>query len=52
MLNENLNENQHSTGRSITKLELQRAQERRQRRLRRQNRAARRYVDGWSVRMI
>ena len=52
MLNETLNENQHSPGRNGRKLDLQRAQERRQRRLRRQSRAARRYVDGWSVRMF
>jgi len=52
MLNETLNEFQKIRGKRDQQLEMVHAQERRQRRMRRQDRSARRYVDGWTARML
>ncbi len=51
MLNECLNEIQKTPGEKRQRVQMEQAQERRLRRQRRQSRGARRYVDGWSVRM-
>jgi hypothetical protein len=52
MLNETSHEIQDVSGSKKHRVEMHLTQERRMRRQRRQARSARRYIDGWSVRMF
>ena len=52
MLNETLNEFHKTSSDKESTLQMARAQERRMRRQRRNDRSARRNLDGWSARMF